>query len=161
MRSVWMSPCPPAGGGGSRSVTPRAGPRGSPGSGQDSRYMDMAGGPMPENQRRRKIEGGALAGVGGTAAGVGLLGGGIPGLKADSEVTHNMKRVDKETGAKNSWAKRTGASLASGRGGIFGWRTQAHQGFLEDKVADKAKNTGDTTRVNMYHRGVDTGKIGP
>lgn len=105
-------------------------------------------------QDRRKAQGGAIAGAGGTAAGIGLVGGGIPGFKSNSSTIGNIKQ--------GGWAKRTGAAASSLRGGIFGYRTDAHKGFLRRQVADEKSHGGKpTTRVNHYHRGVGSGKIGP
>lgn len=105
-------------------------------------------------QDRRKAQGGAIAGAGGTAAGIGLIGGGIPGFKSNSSTIGNIKQ--------GGWAKRTGAAASSLRGGIFGYRTDAHKGFLRRQQNDEKEHAGKTTsRVNMYHRGVGSGKIGP
>lgn len=117
---------------------------------------------MAESQNRRKAESGAAIGAGGTAAGVGLIGGGIPGFKANSSTIENMKRTNKTTGARNSWPKRAGATASSLRGGIFGWRTDAHKGFLRTQQNDEKHFAGKpANRADMYHRGVGSGKIGP
>jgi hypothetical protein len=106
------------------------------------------------SQERRKAGNGALIGAGGTAAGAGLIGGGIPGFKSDSAELKNLK-----TG---NFRHRAGSLLSSGRGGVFGYRADAHQGFLNDQLKDEAAHGGKpTTRQNHYWRGVGSGKIKP
>ena len=107
---------------------------------------------MPEKDRAASNA--AITGAGATTAGVGLVGGGVPGFKSNSSTIANVRQ--------GSWAKRTGAALSSGRGGIFGYRADAHKGFLQRQQADEKAHGGKTTsRVNMYHRGVGSGKIAP
>ena len=111
-------------------------------------------------QRHRKLTGGAVAGAGTTAAGVGLLGGGIPGIKSNHTTIENIGRYNSKTGVKNSRVKRAGASLSTMRGGIFGYRTDAHRAFRDRAVnnekyfANKPANRGD-----RYLRGLDAGKV--
>jgi hypothetical protein len=107
---------------------------------------------MPKKDR--SASNAAIVGAGATTAGAGLVGGGAPGFKSNSSTIANVRQ--------GSWAKRTGAALSSGRGGIFGYRTDAHKGFLQRQQADEKAHGGTTTsRVNMYHRGVGSGKIAP
>lgn len=105
-------------------------------------------------KKDRTASGAAIAGAGGTTAGIGLVGGGIPGYKSDSSELKNIKR--------GSFAHRAGSALSSGRGGIFGYRTDAHQGFLNEQrdstnyFKDKPAN-----RVESFQRGQGAGKMKP
>lgn len=109
------------------------------------------------SKRERKstaASGSAIAGAGSVAAGAGLVGGGIPGVRSNSETIAHMR--------EGSWAQRTGAALSSGRGGIFGYRTDAHQKALNHFKAEEQLHAKD--RPNMrdsFMRGRGAGKIGP
>lgn len=103
---------------------------------------------------RRDASGAAIAGAGGVTATAGLVGGGIPGFRSDSDTIANVRQ--------GPWRQRTGAALSSGRGGIFGYRTDAHQGALNRFEAERAKHAGvETSRSNMFLRGRGNGKIKP
>lgn len=99
--------------------------------------------------KRRDTSGAAIAGAGGATAGVGLVGGGIPGV--NSKVP-----LEPTTG---SHVKRGSAALKSARGGIFGFRADAHKGFL--KRFEDADQAGPTTRSSHFLHGHNAGKIGP
>jgi hypothetical protein len=97
---------------------------------------------------------GAAAGAGGVLATGGLLGGGLPGTRPEAA---RMKQAKEGTRIQ-----RTKHITAATKGGIFGWRKDAHEGFLGDQSADEKKYAGTkTSRVNHYHRGVGSGKIEP
>ena len=103
-------------------------------------------------RKDHSTSGGLIAGAGGAAATGGLVGGGIPGFKANSDTIKDIKQ--------GSWKKRTGAALSSGRGGVFGYRTNAHQG-ANQRFKDSAAYFKDkpATRVEMYQRGQNAGKV--
>lgn len=103
---------------------------------------------------RKRTAAGAATGAGAVTAGVGLLGGGIPGVKPDSSRLKDMRYA--------SPAKRARDLGAAGRGGIFGYRQDAHQRFMDRQMADDAHYAGSTTtRVNHFLRGKGSGKVGP
>lgn len=110
---------------------------------------------MPEKKLdKNKAATGALIGGGGTTAAVGALGGGVPGFKSKSSALEHVKH--------GTFVQRTGAAAASLRGGIFGYRTDAHRGFLQRQQADEKHFAGKpASRVDMFHRGVGSGKIKP
>lgn len=102
------------------------------------------------------VKNSAIASGGGVVAGLGLLGGGIPGVKSNSEVLENMRDP------KKTWGQRTGAGLASMRGGIFGYRTDAHQKAL-NRLTDNYNyfHGKDASRTGMHQRGREAGKLAP
>lgn len=102
----------------------------------------------------RTTAGSAVVGAGAVTAATGLVGGGIPGFQSNSSTIRDVRQ--------GGWARRTGAAMSSGRGGIFGYRTDAHQGALNRFEADKVKYAGrKTKRENMFLRGRGDGKIAP
>lgn len=115
--------------------------------------------PTEVSKRRKEnkdITGSALTAGGSVATGAGLLGGGIPGIKSNSEV------IDRIRDPKKPWAQRVGATLASARGGIFGYRTDAHQKAKNRFEADhNLYKDKPATRFQMYQRGRTAGKISP
>lgn len=109
---------------------------------------------MATTRRDHAAAGAAVTSAGATTAGLGLVGGGVPGFKSDSDTIKNVRH--------GSWRQRTGAAFSSGRGGVFGYRADAHQGFLNRQLADEKGHGGKpTSRVNHYLRGQGTGKIKP
>lgn len=107
-------------------------------------------------QDNKDASGSAVAAGGGVTTGLGLLGGGIPGIKSNSDVIRNMREP------KAPWRQRIGAAAASGRGGIFGYRTDAHQKALNRLRNDYNYYKGKpATRQQMYMRGREAGKIKP
>jgi hypothetical protein len=113
--------------------------------------------PFEINKRRDKnhdATGSALAGAGSVTAATGLVGGGIPGFKSDSDTIKNLRQ--------GSWKQRTGAAMSSGRGGVFGYRVDAHQGakdrFENDEKYFRDKPAG---RTDSFMRGRTAGKIKP
>jgi len=98
----------------------------------------------------------ALTAGGGVVAATGLLGGGIPGVHSKHEMLAGA--MDKDA----PWQRRAGSALASMRGGVFGYRTDAHQKTLKEKVDNwnHFKNK-PANRKEMYLRGRDKGKIEP
>ena len=103
-------------------------------------------------QKNHSISGGLITGAGGATAAGGLVGGGIPGFKANADTIKDIKQ--------GSWKKRTGAMLSSGRGGVFGYRTNAHQGAVQ-RMKDSTNHFKDkpASRAEMYQRGQEAGKI--
>lgn len=97
----------------------------------------------------------ALVGAGAVTAGAGLVGGGIPGVKSDHDTIRNIRR--------GKWKQRVGAGAASGRGGIFGYRTDAHQQTIDEFRArrEKEKKWVDPDRPGRFNRAITAGKIEP
>jgi hypothetical protein len=104
---------------------------------------------------RKEIAGSALTAAGGATAGLGLVGGGIPGFKSNSSTIANMREGSK--------AQRTGAAMSSGRGGIFGYRIDAHTKARTQMLSEKKKHSGDKKLKygDAFNRGRGTGKIAP
>jgi hypothetical protein len=103
---------------------------------------------------RHNASNSAIAGAGAVTAGAGLAGGGIPGFRSDSETIRNVRQ--------GNWKRRTGAALSSGRGGVFGYRIDAHQGAL-DRFSNDKKYFADkpASRPESFMRGRGAGKIKP
>ena len=101
--------------------------------------------------QRRDGSGGAIAGSGAVLAGAGLLGGGIPGTRPDSD---SLIRAMTPEPLK----QRIPDAIRGAKGGVFGWRTQAHKKQLEH-LNEKDYPTG--TRKQAYLAGVQGGKVGP
>lgn len=97
----------------------------------------------------------ALVGAGAVTAAAGLVGGGIPGVKSDADTIKNIRR--------GKWKQRVGAGAASGRGGIFGYRTDAHQQTLDDFRArrEAEKKWVDPDRPGRFNRAITAGKVQP
>jgi hypothetical protein len=107
-----------------------------------------------KRSENKNVTGSALVGGGSVVSGVGLLGGGIPGVKSDSSTIANMR--------EGSRMQRIGAAMSSGRGGIFGYRTDAHvkalNRFAED---DKWGAQTKPNRNDGFMRGRQAGKSQP
>jgi hypothetical protein len=111
----------------------------------------------------------AATGVGAVGIGAGVLGGGIPGVRSDSKagsalfphLAEQQKPSPKDLLHHGPVAPRVKAAGRMARGGIFGYRTDAHQQFLNRQLKDEAKNAEQTTRGNHFLRGQGTGKVAP
>ena len=122
---------------------------------------------MTREEKRKST----ATGVGAVGIGAGLLGGGIPGVKADSKAGSDLfphlpkhkKPTPKDLLHPGPVIPRVKAAGRMGRGGIFGYRSDAHQSFLDRQLVDEAKNAtaGQTTRGNHFLRGQGTGKVAP
>lgn len=111
---------------------------------------------ISKRRKQNDEQGAAIATAGGVAATTGLVGGGIPGINSDSEVLANFRDKSKP------WHKRAGAGLASMRGGVFGYRKDAHQKQYNTWKKDTDFYAGkDATRAQMYQRGRTAGKLEP
>jgi len=111
--------------------------------------------PGPKAKKQRKDDRKAVAtGVGAVAAGGGLVAGGIPGMQA-----HSGKFANKESGTKVK--AKPGEYAAAGRGGIFGFRINAHENYLKRKTAELKDpgNQGMTSQYGHFMRGRTPGKI--
>lgn len=106
---------------------------------------------------------GAAIGVGSTLAAGGLVGGGLPGLKANSLSLGSVRSRDL------SRVKRARRGLQATRGGIFGYREDAHRRFMErnkESMASARNDMGDklSARVNnqdAHLHGFSAGKQVP
>lgn len=94
---------------------------------------------------------GAATGAGATVAGVGLVGGGIPIARPDSGRLHQAKTANSKVGA-------TRHIVSGGRGGIFGYREDAHRKYLNQMNTDlrgwRAENKG-----KAFERGAMQGRV--
>jgi len=105
--------------------------------------------------RRRDASNAALTASGATVAGAGLLGGGVPGVRADSsrlkDVVHGPAVSDRLKGL-----------APSARAGVFGYRHDAHKRALDEFVGERDyyKNS-KANRTQMFQRGKTVGKINP
>lgn len=101
-----------------------------------------------------KDRSGTAVGAGSVLAATGLLGGGVPGARPNSGRLAQVKYGTKYEATRHL--------VSATRGGIFGYRQDAHQSFLNRQNADEATHGGKkTTRANHYLRGQGTGKIAP
>lgn len=93
-------------------------------------------------------------GIGGATATAGLIAGGIPGETSDSSKfdMHDIRRAH----------RRPKAALTSLKGGILGYRIDAHQAHLDHLRDEETKYKGKPTEIyNHFSRGVGDGGIGP
>lgn len=107
------------------------------------------------DQRRRGEAGNAaLIGSGTVLGTTGLVGGGVPGVRSDYSTIRGLKA--------KSVKERVGSALSSGRGGIFGFRQDAHQATLEQLRNERHRQSGRQLDPHQsYQRGRTAGKIGP
>lgn len=104
----------------------------------------------------RHAEGAAIAGTGAAVGSAGLVGGGVPGVRSNSRSIARIKSGTKP--------QRIKASARSLRGGIFGYRADAHQSYLRklsNKNAWHNKPNDDLSHIDSFRRGYQTGKMGP
>lgn len=87
---------------------------------------------------------------GATLAGLGLIGGGIPGYKSNYKTIRDMRSGD--------LSQRAGAAMSSLRGGIFGYRTDAHKKF-SDKLKSEHQPTSNETKGQAYRSSHQLGKL--
>ena len=107
----------------------------------------------PVLKRDRTASGAALAGAGAATAGIGLVGGGIPGVRAKHEMLADIHQPG---------LRGAGAAAASARGGVFGFRTDAHRAATVHFARDQAYYAGKpANRAQMFSRGHNAGKVAP
>jgi hypothetical protein len=99
--------------------------------------------------RKRRSDGGTAVGVGTTVSGLGLVGGGVPGARPDSGRLAHRTRGTK--------IERTAHLVSATRGGVFGYREDAHRSFLNRQNSD-LRGWRPTNRGNHYERGTVQGK---
>lgn len=83
-------------------------------------------------------------------AGLGLIGGGIPGYKSNYSTIKDMRSGD--------LSQRAGAAMSSLRGGIFGYRTDAHKKF-SDKLKSEHQPLDNETKGQAYRSSHQLGKL--
>ena len=101
------------------------------------------------NQKKRAAQGAAATGI--TA---GLVAGGIPGTKPDADQLANIRQG-------TSVKQRAKALVDASKGGIFGYREQAHKQAKREFTRGKRQHTDKTTKANHFWRGRNNGKIPP
>ena len=101
----------------------------------------------------KKDYSGTLVGTGSVAAGTGLVGGGIPGTKPNSAAWAERPK------SRRKWPLNRHVRTAA-KGGIFGYRADAHEGFLGQEK-DRLPNWKPHSRTNAFERGVVRGRLGP
>lgn len=107
-------------------------------------------------------------GVGAVGIGAGLVGGGIPGAKADSRAGRQLfphlpeyqSPTVKDLFHRGPIQPRVEAAARMGRGGIFGYRDDAHARFLRRQTGE-VPYKDLTTRSNIFLRGQGAGKVAP
>jgi hypothetical protein len=107
--------------------------------------------------------GSAIAGAGAVTAAGGLIAGGVPGGKSDFTSVFRVKRGEGK-GFKRAASTVKGAAPAAkaAPGGIFGFRTHAHEGGLYGYADDTMKhNRNGANARESFRQGRTTGKIGP
>lgn len=102
-------------------------------------------------QKRKDDRKAVATGVGTTAMGVGLIGGGIPGAKPKSKAIWGPESSKIRDMPKNV--------IQGGKGGIFGFRENAHKLLLEGYEHGKKVNTHDTDVAGHFLRGAGNGAI--
>jgi len=104
-----------------------------------------------EVSKRKSDYSGQAMGAGATIGGVGLVGGGVPIARPDSGRLHQAKTATSKVGA-------TRHLVSGGRGGIFGYREDAHRKYLNEMNNDlrgwRAENTG-----KAFERGAMQGRV--
>jgi hypothetical protein len=119
---------------------------------------------MALKKKDHSASGATIAAGGATAAGAGVLGGGIPGTRANADKLASWKASGSGEGFKGrvSTARAKAPTVRALPGGVFGYRTSAHRGFNTEVKADEARHAGTTTtRVNHFQRGKHWGKVKP
>lgn len=103
-----------------------------------------------EISKAKKDRNGYAVGAGTTVTGLGLVGGGVPGARPDSGRLAHVKAGTKYEATRH---------LVSGtRGGIFGYREDAHRAFVNRQNSD-LRGWRATTRGNHFERGAAQGKV--
>lgn len=101
--------------------------------------------------KRKSDYSGQAMGAGATVAGVGLVGGGVPIARPDSGRLHQAKTSHSKVGA-------TRHLVSGARGGIFGYREDAHRKYLNQMNTDlrgwRAENKG-----KAFERGAMQGRV--
>lgn len=104
--------------------------------------------------KEKKDYSGNVVGAGAAATGAGLVGGGVPGARPDSG------RLNQARGSKGTRTEKTRHLVSATRGGVFGYRQDAHQRFLNDQNS-RLKNWKPHSRENAFERGRESGKTIP
>lgn len=106
-------------------------------------------------QKKKRDYSGAMVGVGAPVAATGLVGGGIPGARP------NSGRLNMARGGKGTKTEVTRHIVSATRGGIFGYREDAHRRFLNDqrRRLQPWKPNGD--KGNAFERGRELGRTIP
>jgi hypothetical protein len=100
----------------------------------------------------RNDRAGTAVGVGSVVAGGGLAGGGVPGARPNSGRLAHVARGTKYEATRHL--------VSAARGGVFGYREDAHRSFLNAKHKDlRGWRAGDSR--NHFERGVAQGKTAP
>lgn len=94
-----------------------------------------------KGEKRDDIGNGVAIGAGGTAAGLGLIGGGIPGAKAN-RLTADV--------AQAKWRSKPRTFSQAWRSGIFGYRQNAHHTLRELNPKMDPKQVKGTGNVKTY-----------
>ena len=106
--------------------------------------------------RKKNISGAAIAGAGGTATAAGLAGGGV-----SREGKFDWNKLTTLTDKKAPLKNRADAARVTGKGGIFGFRIDAHEGgnkYFKGMKSTIDRNPNPNSRA-AYRQGKYTGKI--
>lgn len=107
-------------------------------------------------KKQRDNAAGAAVGTGTVLAAGGLVGGGVPGARPDSG---RLRHIATNTKGK---AAATRHIVSATRGGIFGYREDAHRAFLNAKNKDlRGWRAPEHDTGNHFERGVAQGKVQP
>lgn len=117
------------------------------------RLRNRNGKNVSKAQKQKRDYSGAMVGAGGTTAGVGLVAGGIPGARPDSGRLGQAMAGGKKTDVTRHLVSGT-------RGGIFGYREDAHRKFIKEQQG-RLKNWKPHSKGNTFERGRELGKIVP
>ena len=109
-------------------------------------------GAIVSKAKKKRDWSGAAVGTGSTVAAGGLLGGGIPGARPQSGRINEVKAGDKKAATRHL--------VSATRGGVFGYRQDAHDSFLKRQHSD-LKGWTPTTKYNHFERGMTKGKVKP
>jgi hypothetical protein len=96
----------------------------------------------------------AITAAGATTTGIGLVGGGIPGVRGSDALLEGTIHARGVRGAA--------AHVAAARGGIFGSRAVTHAGYQRKFSGDERYyRAKPANRAQMYERGKTAGKVEP
>ena len=101
---------------------------------------------------RKKDYSGALVGTGAVVGTTGLVGGGIPGTKPNSQSWGQRPT------SRRKWPMSQHVRTAT-KGGIFGYRADAHEQYMKQEKS-RLPNWKAHSRTNNFERGVVQGKLG-
>lgn len=106
------------------------------------------------DRKKKRDYSGAAVGTGTVVGATGLVGGGVPGARPDSG------RLAQARGGKHTKTELTRHIVSGTRGGIFGYREDAHRRFLNNQN-ERLKNWKPHNRGNAFERGRELGKTIP